>query len=193
MQSGASLSRPQPTNQPTSNIPRQIAGPKRTRCQIRSLAKLITPGERNGIRNRENQGNHCTPISLTISSPYPSNLREIQLTNKRQPKQRQLHKTNQLDNGHNPQEDPQCRLRIQRQPKESLIRRIDLARVGVRALENPFRVSGCGIDFVPPAEPDEAPPGDVLEVVEVDREEDYGDDEDQDAGGRRVSGNVRLF
>lgn len=58
-----------------------------------------------------------------------------------------------------------------------------MARLGVRALKHPFRVSGCGIDFVPPAQPDEAPPGDVLEVVEVDCEEDYCDDEDQDAGG----------
>lgn len=35
------------------------------------------------------------------------------------------------------------------------------------------------IDFVPPPEPHEPAPGDVLEVVEVGGEEEHGDDEDE--------------
>lgn len=36
------------------------------------------------------------------------------------------------------------------------------------------------VDLVPPAEPHEAAAGDVLEVVEVGREDEHGDDEDED-------------
>lgn len=39
----------------------------------------------------------------------------------------------------------------------------------------------CGVDFVPPSEPDESSAGDVLEVVEVCGEEEEGNDEDEDA------------
>lgn len=41
-------------------------------------------------------------------------------------------------------------------------------------------VAGRGVDFVPPAQPDEAAAGDVFEVVEVGREQQDGDDEDED-------------
>ena len=40
-----------------------------------------------------------------------------------------------------------------------------------------------GVDLVPPAEADEAAAGDVLEVVEVHREDEHGEDEDEDEGG----------
>jgi hypothetical protein len=43
------------------------------------------------------------------------------------------------------------------------------------------RVAGGGVDFVPPAQADEASAGDVLEVVEVCAEEEEGQDEDKDA------------
>jgi hypothetical protein len=99
-------------------------------------------------------------------------------TNKRQPDKL---KANQR---HNCQQHPQHRLRIQRQPKEALIRRINLApRLWIQALEYPAPVPCVDVDFVPPAQPDEAPPRDVLEVVEVDCEQQDGDDEDQDEVG----------
>ena len=41
------------------------------------------------------------------------------------------------------------------------------------------------VDFVPPAQADEAPPSDVFQVVEVGGEEEDGDYEDQDAGRRK--------
>ena len=46
-------------------------------------------------------------------------------------------------------------------------------------------VAGGGVDFVPPAEADEASAGDVLEVVEIGGEEEHGEDEyeDTDWGG----------
>ena len=46
------------------------------------------------------------------------------------------------------------------------------AHAAVLRLEDPVRVPGRGVDFVPPAEPDEAPAGDVFEVVEVGGEEE---------------------
>lgn len=44
-----------------------------------------------------------------------------------------------------------------------------------------MRVPRRGVDFVPPPQPDEAPPGDVFEVVEISGEEEHGDDEDENA------------
>lgn len=46
-----------------------------------------------------------------------------------------------------------------------------------------MRVPRAGVDLVPPAQPDEAPPGDVLQVVEIGGEEEHGEDEDEDAKG----------
>lgn len=43
-----------------------------------------------------------------------------------------------------------------------------------------MRVSGLRIDFVPPAESHESAASDVLEIVEVNGKEDYGEDEDED-------------
>ena len=45
-----------------------------------------------------------------------------------------------------------------------------------------MRFSGGGVYFVPPAQADEAPAGDVFEVVEVGGEEEEGYYEDEDAG-----------
>jgi hypothetical protein len=39
------------------------------------------------------------------------------------------------------------------------------------------------VDFVPPPKPDQSPAGNVLDVVEVYRQEDDGEDEDEDAAG----------
>ena len=37
-----------------------------------------------------------------------------------------------------------------------------------------------GIDLIPPPQPHEPAAGDVLQVVEVGREDEHGDDEDED-------------
>ncbi|RDW94215.1 Zn(II)2Cys6 transcription factor [Aspergillus mulundensis] len=67
-------------------------------------------------------------------------------------------------------------------PEEALVRGGDSPAPGLRALKDPVRVAGGGVDFVPPAQADEAAAGDVLEVVEVCGEEEEGEDEDEDAG-----------
>ena len=46
-----------------------------------------------------------------------------------------------------------------------------------------MRFPGGGVDFVPPAESNEAAAGDVFQVVEVDGEEEEGQDEDEDEVG----------
>lgn len=45
-----------------------------------------------------------------------------------------------------------------------------------------MRISGRGVDFVPPTQADEAAAGDVFEVVEIEGEEEEGEYEDKDAG-----------
>lgn len=52
-------------------------------------------------------------------------------------------------------------------------------------------VARCRIDLVPPAQPDQPPAGNILEVVEVAGEEEDGDDEDQDeVGGKEEAEKV---
>ena len=90
-------------------------------------------------------------------SPHPG----PKLTNKRQPNKLKARQRNHS------QQNPQHRLRIQRNPKEPLIRRIDHPHSRIRALKHPPTIPRRPIDLVPPAQPDEAPSRDVLEVVEV--------------------------
>lgn len=40
------------------------------------------------------------------------------------------------------------------------------------------------VDLVPPPQPHEPPPGDVLQVVEIRGQEEHGDDEDEHEAGR---------
>lgn len=105
----------------------------------------------------------------------------MQLTNQAQPDH-----IVEPDDRQNRQSDPQRGRQVEAQPEEPLVRRVDGAGVGVRALEDPVRVSGRGVDFVPPAQTDESAAGDVLEVVEVCGEEEEGEDEDEDAGLRKA-------
>ncbi len=44
-----------------------------------------------------------------------------------------------------------------------------------------MRIAGCRVHFVPPAETDQAPTGDIFEVVEICGKEKDGDNEDEDA------------
>lgn len=80
-------------------------------------------------------------------------------------------------------------MHIQRHPKEPTIRRIDLLRARLRALKDPLRIARRRIDLVPPAQPHEAAPSDVFQVVEVGGQEEDGQDEDEDAvqGAEMVS------
>lgn len=128
----------------------------------------------------------CPPSALSLSLlppkptlPIPSKEKKnrTQLTDKRQPNRLQTNHRNHSK--HNPQHG----LGIQRKPKEALIRRIDVARLRVRALKDPAPVARRAVDFVPPAQADEAPARNVLEVVEVDCEQQDGDDEDEDEVG----------
>lgn len=54
-----------------------------------------------------------------------------------------------------------------------------------------MRVTARCVDFVPPAETDEATTGDVLEIVEVGGEKQQGDDEDEDAARSIVSNRTK--
>ena len=98
-----------------------------------------------------------------------------ELTNKTQPDH-----TAQSDDSQNSETDPQRGRHVQTQPKETLIGGGDGPGGGIGGFEDPGRVTGGGVDFVPPAEADEATAGDVLEVVEVGGEEEKGEDEDED-------------
>jgi hypothetical protein len=94
------------------------------------------------------------------------------------------HQPNHANQPHNRQDrqsDPQRRHHVHGEPEEALVRRVDGPRVGVRRLKYPVAVAGVGVDLVPPPQTDEAASSDVLEVVEVDGEEDEGEDENEDA------------
>ena len=115
---------------------------------------------------------------------------EEERTNERQPNKLKPHYRKYR------QPHPQPRLRIQRQPEKPSIRRVlalcaaHAARAGsaVLRLKDPMGVAGGGVDFVPPAQADEAAAGDVFEVVEVGGEEEHGyyEDEDTVLGGKGV-------
>ena len=100
-------------------------------------------------------------------------------TNKRQPDKLQA------DQRNNSQQHPQHGLRIQREPKEALVRRIDLPGtcLWIQTLKHPATIARVGVDLVPPAQPDKAAARNVLEVVKVHGEQQDGDDEDEDEVG----------
>jgi hypothetical protein len=165
------------------------------------LTKLVASRESERIRDGENERDnynillamflnpnpnpampHCsTRLSKPQSQPHPQIKTKPQktkkLTNKRQPNKLQTRQR------HDRQKHPQHRLRIQRNPKEALIRRIDLPHLRIRALKHPSAVPRARIHLVPPAQADEPPPRDVLEVVEVGGQEQDGDYEDEDEVG----------
>ncbi|RDW67836.1 hypothetical protein BP6252_09232 [Coleophoma cylindrospora] len=131
-------------------------------------------------REKAREGNPPKISTLYLVSRFlfrsPRLARE--LTNKRQPNKHELHQ------GQDRQADPEQRLRVEGEPEEARVGRVDDLSRRVRGFKDPVRVTGLGIDFVPPAQAHEPPAGDVLEVVEVDGEEEDGDDEDEDAARR---------
>lgn len=98
----------------------------------------------------------------------------VKLTNKRQPHKVQPH------NHQHRHHHPQHRLQVHGEPEEARVGRVDRLGARLAALKHPLRVARLGVHLVPPAEADEPPPGNVLAVVEVGREEEDGDDEDHD-------------
>ncbi len=88
---------------------------------------------------------------------------------------------------HDCQRNPERRLEIKREPEEPIVRWTDDLDRRIRGLKDPVRIACLRVDLVPPPEAHEAPAGDILEVVEIDREEEDGDDEDQDADGRLLA------
>lgn len=84
------------------------------------------------------------------------------------------------EDSHETQGDPAHRLRVQRKPEEAFVRGVDLSSIWVCTLENPVAVAGLGIDFVPPAQADEASSSDVFQVVKVYCQQDDGDNKDED-------------
>jgi hypothetical protein len=148
-------------------------------CQTRSihgirskatrLAELVASRKGKRIRNSKDERNHCRHISFAYTVMFPLTL---QRTDQRQP--------NRLQQREKGQHNPQHRLHIQRHPEEALVRHILLPALGIRRLKNPAPVARCAVHLVPPAQSDQAPSGNVLEVVEVDGEEQDRDDEDED-------------
>jgi len=97
------------------------------------------------------------------------------LTNKRQPDEHEAHE------GQYGQRDPQQRLDVVGQPEEAAVRGVDGLGSRLAALKHPVGVARGRVDLVPPSQPDEPAAGYVFQVVEVAREEEYGDDEYEDA------------
>ena len=104
--------------------------------------------------------------------------KEGQHTHKRHPRKLKAH------NGQDGKQHPQGGLGVERNPEEAAVGRVDHLGARLGALKDPLGVARGRVDLVPPAEADEAPPGNVLEVVEVGGEEEDGDDEDHDAARR---------
>lgn len=170
----------------TCKIPRKPRTVQRIRSKATSLAELIASREGKRVRDCEDERNDCRMLAfqftgltfLNLAQPSTAHLYPIQvakplflcpqeknaLTDQRQPNKLQPNQRKHR------QHNPQHRLHIQRHPKEPSIRRILLPGLWIRALKHPAPVTRCAVDLVPPAQPDEAPPGDVLEVVEVDCE-----------------------
>jgi antitoxin (DNA-binding transcriptional repressor) of toxin-antitoxin stability system len=96
-----------------------------------------------------------------------------QLTDKRQPLEPDI------DDGDEGEGEPQRGLRVQRQPEEAGVGRVDDLGAGLAALEDPLAVARREVDLVPPPQPYEPAPCDVLEVVEVGGEQQDRDDEDE--------------
>jgi hypothetical protein len=86
----------------------------------------------------------------------------------------------QSENRNKTQYNPTNRLRIQRQPEEPLIRSIDMSSLWIRRLKHPVAISRGSIDFIPPTQAHQSSPSNVFEIVEIDGQQDYRDNEDED-------------
>lgn len=152
----------EPSRQTSRNRTGQVTPGQSTASDVRSLAKLVAAGEGERVCDCKGEGDR----------------------NERQPDKLEP------DHGQHSQGYPQQRLDVDGEPEEAAVGRVDDARgpgagevvcvVGGAALEDPVAVACLGVDLVPPAQADEAPAGDVFEVVEVGGEEEDCYDEDHD-------------
>ena len=142
---------------PARKVPRQPRPIHGIRRETRSMAKLVAPRVRKRIRERQNKRNR---YSQSAFPPCPPTLKSL-LTNQREPDELEAHER------HDGEQDPQHGLRVQGNPEEALVRRVLLPAAFLGALKHPAAVARGGVDLVPPAQADEAAPGNVLEVVEV--------------------------
>lgn len=111
------------------------------------LAKLVTSRESESVRDGKGKSNSCDPVSAHSSRHLTT--RNGQHTDQRQPKEMDS------DNRDNGQSHPKTWLRVQCEPKETLVGRSDhfsTRLIGLRsALKHPMRIAAGGIDFVPPS------------------------------------------
>lgn len=98
---------------------------------------------------------------------------KTKLTDKRQPDKLEP------DNSQDGEGDPGDGLGVQGEPEEAGVGGVDDLGAGLAALEDPLAVARGAVDLVPPAQAHEPAAGDVLEVVEVGREQQDRDDEDE--------------
>lgn len=129
-----------------------VTGAEGAACKVGCLAELVGSGEGQGVHNGENESDD--------DEGQPEEL--------------------QLNQGEDEHEHPQHGLDVEGEPEEAAVGGGDDLCAGLAALKDPVGVARLGVDFVPPAQADEATAGDVLEVVEVAGEEEDGDDEDHD-------------
>ena len=81
--------------------------------------------------------------------------------------------------GNNGKPNPQRWGGVHAQPEESFVRRVHSTSIWVGAFEHPLRFAIGRVDLIPPTQTNQSAAGDVLEVVEVDREEDESEDKDE--------------
>ena len=169
------LPREEPPNHVAGNVTSNVARAERASSNIGSLAELVAPRESKRIGNGQNQRNSYSPISILPSTRQENHTRERrEHTNKRQPNKLQA------EQRHNSQHHPQQRLRVDGQPEEATVGRVDDLGPRLAALKHPVRVARVRVDLVPPAQAHESAAGNIFEVVKVAGEEENGDDEDHD-------------
>lgn len=172
----------EPPHHAACDVPGHTCGGEGASCYVGRLAELVAPGERKGVCDGQGQCNsyHHDAVSLH-TVPFPPSLRGTKwapcakLTNKRQPDEHEAHE------GQYCQRDPQQRLDVVGKPEEAAVRGVDGLGPRLAALKHPLGVARGRVDLVPPAQPDEPAASYVFQVVEVAREEEDGDDEDEDA------------
>lgn len=134
------------------NAAREVAPAEGAACNVRGLAELVAPREGQGVHHGEDQGDD----------------------NERQPHEGEPH---QRQDEHDYPED---RLHVQRQPEEPAVRGVDGPGRRIAALKHPLGIARRRVDLVPPSQPYKASSRNILQVVEIGREEEYRDDEGHD-------------
>lgn len=154
---------------------------KRPVGKSRCLTELVAAGKCHRVGNGQNKGDAWMIfISIKILQSYldrRGHWAQGTLTNETQPDD-----ANQSHDSQNGQSHPQSRGQIQAQPEEPLVCGSDCSDVGVGGFEDPVRVAGGCVDFIPPPKTNKSTPSNVLEVIEVGGEEEESQNKDQNAG-----------